>query len=58
MFADKEQFALPFQEVAALGIHSGKHGFMIENVSDFVVEIFNELAPDAFADVTEDPSSH
>jgi hypothetical protein len=43
MFLDGDQFGQPFSEVAAIGIHAGKHGFMIENVSEFVVETFEEL---------------
>jgi hypothetical protein len=43
MFRDNDQFGPPFTEVAAIGIHSGRHGFMIENVTDFVVEVFEEL---------------
>jgi len=26
-----------------MGIHAGKHGFMIENVDTFIVEVFEEL---------------
>jgi hypothetical protein len=29
--------------VSAVGIHAGRHGFMIENVSRFVVEVFEEV---------------
>ena len=49
VFRNDEQFGSPFREVSALGIHAGRHGFMIENVSRFVVEIFEEVskaAPD------------
>jgi hypothetical protein len=38
-FLDREQFGLPFKEVAGIGIHAGAHGFMIENVAQFSVEI-------------------
>lgn len=44
VFQDNVQFGQPFAEVAAMGIHAGKHGLMIENVSDFVVEVFEELS--------------
>lgn len=44
MFLDDDQFGQPFTEVAAIGVHAGTHGFMIENVSEFVVEIFEELS--------------
>jgi hypothetical protein len=43
MFRDNEQFGLPFADVASIGIHSGKHGFMIEHVKEFIVEVFEEL---------------
>jgi hypothetical protein len=43
-FADQSQFGLPFQEVATIGVHAGKHGFMIENVDTFIVEVFEELS--------------
>lgn len=43
MFRDDVQFGEPFTEVAAIGFQTGKHGFMIENVTDFIVEIFEEL---------------
>ena len=42
-FSDGTQFGLPFAEVSQIGIHSGKHGAMIENVDDFVVEVFEDL---------------
>lgn len=42
-FTDQEQFGAPFREVAATGIHAGGHGFMIENVGNFVVEVFDEM---------------
>jgi len=42
-FADGMQFGLPFSEVSQIGIHSGNHGAMIENVDDFMVEIFEDL---------------
>jgi hypothetical protein len=38
-FVDGSQFGLPFKEVAEIGIHSGKHGFMLENVEQFIVEV-------------------
>lgn len=38
-----DEFGPPFGEVAAIGIHAGRHGFMIENVSEFIVEVFEEL---------------
>lgn len=42
-FSDDAQFKLPFVEVTQLGIHSGPHGAMIENVSDFMVEVFEDI---------------
>lgn len=42
-FIDHEQFTLPFAEVNLIGIHSGNHGAMIENVDDFIVEIFEDV---------------
>jgi hypothetical protein len=43
VFSDQEQFGVPFREVAAAGMRTGKHGLMIENVDTFIVEIFEEL---------------
>lgn len=43
MFRDNDQLGPPFGEVAAIGIHAGRHGSMIENVSEFIVEVFEEL---------------
>jgi hypothetical protein len=45
-FADQRQFSAPFQEVSTTGVHAGRHGFMIENVDSFIVEVFEEI-PDA-----------
>jgi len=42
-FSDENQFGLPFAEVKRIGIHSGRHGSMIENVDEFVVELFEDL---------------
>jgi len=42
-FADSDQFAQPFAEVGKIGLHSGKHGAMIENVEEFKVEVFEDL---------------
>jgi hypothetical protein len=42
-FIDQDQFGTPFQEVQAIGVHAGAHGFMIENVDPFIVEVFEEL---------------
>ena len=42
-FENGEQFGLPFTEVVQLGIHSGPHGAMIENVDDFMVEVFEDV---------------
>ena len=39
-FCDDRQFGLPFAEVAGIGVHGGTHGAMIENVEEFVVEVF------------------
>ena len=42
-FADGLQFGLPFAEVNQIGIHHGKHGAMIENVNEFMVEVFEDI---------------
>ena len=42
-FRDDEQFGLPFAEVDRTGVRGGAHGAMIEHVSEFVVEVFEEL---------------
>jgi hypothetical protein len=42
-FADGAQFGLPFTEVEQIGIHSGHHGAMIQNVSEFMVEVFEDI---------------
>ena len=42
-FGDDSQFEPPFAEIAQIGIHSGLHGAMIENVSDFLVEVFEDI---------------
>ncbi len=42
-FSDPPQFALPFAEVGHIGIHSGHHGAMIENVGEFMVEVFEDI---------------
>jgi hypothetical protein len=42
-FQDGAQFGLPFAEVGATGIHSGRHGAMIENVDEFMVEVFEDI---------------
>jgi hypothetical protein len=42
-FLDETQFKLPFTEIAQIGIHSGNHGSMIENVKDFMVEVFEDI---------------
>ncbi len=42
-FADGTQMDLPFAEVGQIGIHQGGHGAMIENVSDFMVEVFEDI---------------
>jgi hypothetical protein len=44
-FADQNQFGPPFQEVGSIGVHAGRHGFMIENVDTFIVETFEEIPP-------------
>jgi hypothetical protein len=41
-FFDHGQFGLPFAEVEHIGVREGRHGAMIENVDDFVVEVFDE----------------
>ncbi len=41
-FRDGAQFGLPFAEVGEIGIHSGRHGAMIENVDEFMVEVFED----------------
>jgi hypothetical protein len=42
-FADNEKFGLSFADVQKIGIHSGRHGAMIENVDEFMVEVFDDL---------------
>jgi hypothetical protein len=42
-FVDGTQFGLPFAEVGKIGVHAGKHGAMIENVDQFMVEVFEDL---------------
>lgn len=42
-FLDENQFSLPFEEVTQIGIRSGLHGIMIENVEAFVVEVFRDV---------------
>jgi predicted GNAT superfamily acetyltransferase len=42
-FSDGAQFGLPFAEVGETGIHAGRHGAMIENVDEFMVEVFEDL---------------
>jgi hypothetical protein len=42
-FTDTEQFKLSIAEVNQIGIHVGNHGAMIENVDDFIVEIFEDI---------------
>lgn len=42
-FADGTQMDQPFAEVGQIGIHSGHHGAMIENVDQFLVEVFDDL---------------
>ena len=42
-FTGNDQMSLPFAEVGEIGIHTGSHGTMIENVSDFTVEIFEDI---------------
>ena len=44
-FADDRQFGLPFAEVGRIGIHSGSHGMMIQNVDEFMVEVFEDCSP-------------
>ena len=45
-FSDNHQFGEPFAEVERIGIHAGRHGAMIENVDEFVVEVFEQLQCD------------
>ena len=42
-FVDDAQFGLPFAEVGKIGVHAGEHGAMIENVDQFMVEVFEDL---------------
>ena len=42
-FTNDAQFGLPIAEVRQIGIHSGKHGAMIENVDEFMVEVFEDI---------------
>lgn len=46
VIADDGSFGLPFSEVEEIGVHSGHHGWMIENVIDMSVEIFEGLPDD------------
>ena len=43
-FDNQSKLDLSMAEVARIGIHSGQHGAMIENVSDFHVEIFEDVS--------------
>lgn len=43
VFRDEQQFGEPFAEVADIGVHSGRHGFMIEQIGRFSVEIFESI---------------
>jgi hypothetical protein len=43
LFAGEARFGIPFAAVTATGIHAGKHGLMIEHVTDMSVEIFDEI---------------
>ena len=42
-FESEDQFAGSFADVHQSGVHSGKHGAMIENVDQFIVEVFEDL---------------
>jgi hypothetical protein len=42
-FTDNSQFGLPMAEVSEIGMHAGRHGAMIENVGEFMVEIFDDI---------------
>ncbi len=42
-FVDQAQFDAAFKQVAEAGVHDGEHGFMIRNVSAFIVEEFDVL---------------
>ena len=42
-FAEGAQFGLPFAEVGQIGIHAGRHGAMIENVEEMMVEVFEDI---------------
>jgi hypothetical protein len=42
-FAHYDQMNLSLAEVSQIGIHTGHHGAMIENVSEFTVEIFEDI---------------
>ena len=42
-FQDEAQFGLPFAEVERLGVRMGNHGAMIEQVDEFVVEVFEQI---------------
>jgi hypothetical protein len=43
VIADDASFGLPFSEVEEIGVHSGRHGWMIEDVTDMSVEVFDDV---------------
>ncbi len=45
IFPDSATFEVAMKAQAQRGIHNGSHGAVVEVVSDFHVEIFDELAP-------------
>jgi hypothetical protein len=42
-FENEDQFGRSFADVHQTGVHAGKHGAMIENVDQFIVEVFQDL---------------
>jgi hypothetical protein len=42
-FLDEAQFKLSLTEITQIGVHSGKHGAIIENVDNFMVEVFEDI---------------
>lgn len=43
-FADGSQFSKAFAEQARRGIHNGLHGQVMSTVSEFQIEVFEEIA--------------
>jgi hypothetical protein len=43
-FVDEEQFSAPFRDVRSAGVRNGLHGRMIENVSQMIVDTFEDIS--------------